>query len=241
MGHTGIAFILSLANESFLFTILIFSSFLSSTHCPYYYLCTRICGQVGSVPPFQWFVDDLQHPEDVSIIMKNIGLNDGSDEGIGFTLSGTLLLINYNLMVILFFIVKTGECLSAAVKKDVTIGNVDFSSRWMQSVLSESDHGKPNGVNLYAAEMAFIPNSKLSASAAEKISNDLIQAVPLDKDESLIESSSDNVPLTTASASPEKKPIITLEKKPSKITFYSPLYLLFRRLNLLNRFGFPLL
>jgi hypothetical protein len=43
------------------------------------------------VPPFQWFVDDLQHPEDVSIIMKNIGLNDGADEGIGFTLSGTLL------------------------------------------------------------------------------------------------------------------------------------------------------
>lgn len=52
----------------------------------------RICGQVGTVPPFQWFVDDLQHPEDVSIIMKNIGLNDGADEGIGFTLSGIIFL-----------------------------------------------------------------------------------------------------------------------------------------------------
>lgn len=136
-----------------------------------------------------------------------------------------------------------GECLSAAVKKDVTIGNVDFSSRWMQTVLSESDHDKPSGVNLYAASMAFMPNSKLSASASEKISNDLIQAIPLDKD-SPMEAGSDDV-VTVSSApvktSSEKKPVITLEKKPSKITFYSPLYLLFRRLNLLNRFGFPLL
>lgn len=47
----------------------------------------RICGRVGSVPTYQWYVDE-QNPEDVTIIMKNIGLNDGHSEGISFTLSG---------------------------------------------------------------------------------------------------------------------------------------------------------
>lgn len=49
----------------------------------------RICGNVGSVPAFHWYVDE-QQPEDVTIIMKNIGLNDGNYEGISFTLSGQL-------------------------------------------------------------------------------------------------------------------------------------------------------
>jgi hypothetical protein len=47
----------------------------------------RICGHIGTVPPFQWYVDEHE-PEEVTIIMKNIGLNDGRDEGLSFTLSG---------------------------------------------------------------------------------------------------------------------------------------------------------
>ena len=50
----------------------------------------RICGHIGTVPPFQWYTDD-QQPEDVTIIMKNIGLNDGNSEGLSFTLSGNNL------------------------------------------------------------------------------------------------------------------------------------------------------
>lgn len=54
----------------------------------------RICGELGTLPPFQWYVDNTKYPPsdaDVSVIMKNIGLNDGKDEGIAFTLSGRLI------------------------------------------------------------------------------------------------------------------------------------------------------
>ncbi len=50
----------------------------------------RICGRIETVPPFQWYVED-QHPEDVSIVLKHAGLNDGYWEGLSFTLSGECL------------------------------------------------------------------------------------------------------------------------------------------------------
>jgi len=48
----------------------------------------RICGSLESVPPFTWMVDQSQTPEEVNIVMKNIGLNDGQSEGLGFSVSG---------------------------------------------------------------------------------------------------------------------------------------------------------
>ena len=48
----------------------------------------RICGSIASVPPFSWMVDQLHNPEDVVVIMKNIGLDDGQSEGLSFTVSG---------------------------------------------------------------------------------------------------------------------------------------------------------
>jgi hypothetical protein len=48
----------------------------------------RICGRIGTVPPFQWHVDE--HPENVTITLKHIGLNDGMSEGLSFTLTGEL-------------------------------------------------------------------------------------------------------------------------------------------------------
>nr|CAH0107129.1 unnamed protein product [Daphnia galeata] len=50
----------------------------------------KICGRIETVPPFQWYVED-QHPEDVSIVLKHAGLNDGYWEGLSFTLSGECL------------------------------------------------------------------------------------------------------------------------------------------------------
>lgn len=45
----------------------------------------RLCGRIGTVPPFQWYVD-VEKPEDVTIAMENIGLNDGRSEGLSFSL-----------------------------------------------------------------------------------------------------------------------------------------------------------
>ncbi len=52
-------------------------------------LCQRLCGRIGTVPPFQWYVDD-QKLEDVSIVMENIGLNDGRSEGLSFSLQSKM-------------------------------------------------------------------------------------------------------------------------------------------------------
>jgi hypothetical protein len=47
----------------------------------------RICGRLETVPTFQWYVED-QQPENVTISLKHVGLNDGYWEGLSFTLSG---------------------------------------------------------------------------------------------------------------------------------------------------------
>ena len=57
-------------------------------------LSKRICGRIGTVPPFQWHVDDRQ-PENVTISLKHIGLNDGKSEGLSFTLTGDLPIFWY--------------------------------------------------------------------------------------------------------------------------------------------------
>lgn len=49
----------------------------------------RICGRIGTVPPFQWHVDD-QQSENVTIHLRHIGINDGDSEGLSFTLTGKL-------------------------------------------------------------------------------------------------------------------------------------------------------
>ena len=53
----------------------------------FFHFLKRICGRVHTVPAFQWYVDN-QQPEDVTIILKHVGLNDGYSEGLAFTLSG---------------------------------------------------------------------------------------------------------------------------------------------------------
>lgn len=45
----------------------------------------RICGRIGTVPPFQWYVDE-QKPVDVTVFMQSIGLNDSRSEGLSFSL-----------------------------------------------------------------------------------------------------------------------------------------------------------
>lgn len=91
--------------------------------------------------------------------------------------------------------------------------NLDLYSRWMHRLLLDSTPGgRHSEIVIHTASMAFMPSSKLSAKASEKISEDLGQA----------ESTSS----TTAATSDKNK-------KPTKITFYSPLYLIFRKLNLI--------
>ncbi|XP_057374926.1 mucin-5AC-like [Daphnia carinata] len=77
---------------------------------------SKICGRVHTVPAFQWYVDHSQ-PEDVSIILKHVGLNDGYSEGLSFTLSG--------------------ECLPE--KSDLTKSKAIHSYKdWLQQLASQS-------------------------------------------------------------------------------------------------------
>lgn len=111
----------------------------------------KICGLLDSVPPFSWMVDQSQSPEDIHIVMKNIGLNDDRPEGLAFTLQG--------------------ECLKdALVKSDVTATNVELSSQWLSRVQELSDDVSAD-VTLFSL-MSIQPASKLSAVANEKISID---------------------------------------------------------------------
>ncbi|XP_046653352.1 uncharacterized protein LOC124344005 [Daphnia pulicaria] len=49
----------------------------------------RICGHVGDVPSFHWYVDAYQPENEVTVVtMKNLGINDGFSEGLSFTLQG---------------------------------------------------------------------------------------------------------------------------------------------------------
>nr|CAH0107160.1 unnamed protein product [Daphnia galeata] len=51
----------------------------------------RICGRIGDAPPFQWYVDAAHQSagNDVTVVtMKNMGINDGYNEGLSFTLQG---------------------------------------------------------------------------------------------------------------------------------------------------------
>ncbi|KAI9554659.1 hypothetical protein GHT06_019932 [Daphnia sinensis] len=160
----------------------------------------KICGRIGTVPSFQWYVDDKQ-PEDVTIIMKNIGLNDGNSEGLSFTLSGECLS-------------KDGETKNKT--RDVAMDNMETHSRWMYRLLMDSTTpgSRQSQVVLHTASMSLQPNSKLSAKASEKISQDFGQALASQPD------------LTPAESSTTSKPA-------NKITFYSPLYLIFRKFNLI--------
>ena len=178
----------------------------------------RICGRIGTVPPFQWYVDDQQQ-QDVTIIMKNIGLDDGDTEGISFTLSGISLsrIPPSHPAIGQLSSEYVGECLSQSypAKHDAAIENVDLNSRWMQRLLIDSQPGgKRSEIVIHTASMSFMPSSKLVAKASEKISQEGILA--------------DN---TTAVASTTTSTPVTT--KPTKLVFYSPLYLIFRRLKLI--------
>lgn len=149
--------------------------------------------------------------------MKNIGLNDGNTEGLSFTLSGIFnFLIDIYICIEICYLI--GDCLSKSesAKSDAAMDNVEMNSRWMSRLLMNSlPGGRLSDVVVHTASMSFMPSSKLSAKASEKISQDLGQAT--------------TESLTTTSTTDG-----TLEKKkPTKITFYSPLYLIFRKLNLI--------
>lgn len=54
----------------------------------------RICGRVNTVPAFRWYVEHEQ-PENVTITLRHIGLNDGYSEGLSFNLFGESNVTNY--------------------------------------------------------------------------------------------------------------------------------------------------
>ncbi|KAK4004143.1 hypothetical protein OUZ56_005888 [Daphnia magna] len=78
---------------------------------------TRLCGRIDSIPPYHWYVDD-QQPNDVTITMKNIGINDGYSEGLSFTLQGECLPI------------ERGSF-------DVDKENVESNANWMDRLIKE--------------------------------------------------------------------------------------------------------
>jgi len=60
-------------------------------------LLTRICGHIGDVPAFWWYVDAYQPESGVTVVtMKNLGINDGFSEGLSFTLQGVTRITNKN-------------------------------------------------------------------------------------------------------------------------------------------------
>ncbi|XP_059351419.1 mucin-2-like [Daphnia carinata] len=84
----------------------------------------RICGRIGDVPPLQWYVD-TQQPKNVTIIMENIGLDDGLPEGLSFTLQG--------------------ECIDDESDEEIT--NVDkenerLKGRWMKRLVEDFERGE---------------------------------------------------------------------------------------------------
>ncbi|KAI9554661.1 hypothetical protein GHT06_019934 [Daphnia sinensis] len=83
----------------------------------------RICGRIGTVPPYQWYVDD-QKSEDVTIFMETVGLKDGRSEGLSFSLQSECIPIR-----------------SDVKKIDVDIENYWSNSRWMNRLSEESGTG----------------------------------------------------------------------------------------------------
>ncbi|EFX80455.1 hypothetical protein DAPPUDRAFT_224770 [Daphnia pulex] len=83
----------------------------------------KLCGRIGTVPPFQWYVDD-QKLEDVSIVMENIGLNDGRSEGLSFSLQSECIQIRPDIK-----------------KIDVDIENYWSTTRWVNRLREESVKG----------------------------------------------------------------------------------------------------
>uniref|UniRef100_A0A0P5JVM9 Uncharacterized protein n=1 Tax=Daphnia magna TaxID=35525 RepID=A0A0P5JVM9_9CRUS len=84
----------------------------------------KICGRIGDVPPLQWYVD-TQQQENVTIIMENIGLDDGHPEGLSFTLQG--------------------ECIDGEADEEIT--NVDkenerLKRRWMKRLVEDFERGE---------------------------------------------------------------------------------------------------
>ncbi|XP_046640202.1 uncharacterized protein LOC124321711 [Daphnia pulicaria] len=80
----------------------------------------KICGRIGDVPPFQWYVDNHQ-PKDVTIIMDNTGIGDGNPESLSFTLQG--------------------ECVNDK-KIGVRKENVRFSRRWINRQIEDFEAGE---------------------------------------------------------------------------------------------------
>lgn len=93
--------------------------------------------------------------------------------------------------------------------------NMEKNSRWMYRLLMDSTTpgSRQSQVILHTASMSLQPNSKLSAKASEKISQDFGQAL--------------------ATSQPDPSDSSTTSKPANKITFYSPLYLIFRKLKLI--------
>jgi DNA-binding SARP family transcriptional activator len=156
-------------------------------------------------------------------------LNDGRDEGLSFTLSSdcpiTYTRLNDCLKKCLTIHFQLVECLTTSKdsssseskinSSNVAMDNMETNSRWMYRLLMDSatPGSRQSQVILHTASMSFQPNSKLSAKASEKISQDFGQATASD-------------PAVDDESSTTVKPA-------NKITFYSPLYLIFRKLNLI--------
>ena len=50
-----------------------------------------MCGEIGTLPEFKW-LDYGDEEDQVNVIMKNIGMNDGKPEGMSFNISGNGML-----------------------------------------------------------------------------------------------------------------------------------------------------
>lgn len=176
----------------------------------------KLCGPIGSAPAFQWHVDqDSRQPnEEVSIIMKSIGLNDGHAEGVAFSIKG--------------------ECLQKETNRTTDEGpdgtlvkNLELSTQWMTDILAQSSvptdsrkKGKLGVIRLYAANMSLAPVSKLSSSAAADEATDKVSVV----EHFSAHSSAPHAvlePILDAGDDPGLKP--------NNVVLYSPLFLLFKR------------
>ncbi|XP_046452601.1 uncharacterized protein LOC124200420 isoform X2 [Daphnia pulex] len=101
---------------------------------------TKICGRIDSIPAFHWYVED-QQPNDVSIMMKNIGINDGFSEGLAFTLQGECLPIERGTF-------------------DVGQENREAYTNWMDRLLTEAStkgHGATISIPASTHQTPFDP------------------------------------------------------------------------------------
>ncbi|XP_057375620.1 uncharacterized protein LOC130696554 [Daphnia carinata] len=111
----------------------------------------KICGRIGNIPPFHWYFDSQQAEKNVTITMKNIGINDGYSEGVSFTLQGECLLEK-----------------TYVKKMNAGKENDRFHVRWMSRLLEDLETGEGPRLIQAARHTTRLPSTTPRPSTTQR-------------------------------------------------------------------------